>query len=140
MDGLSGAASVIAVVDLSAKIASLCFQYYKDVKNAGDDINRLSQEVTNLNTISTDLVKLLNGPNGTRLKSSQNLSSAVEDSLRELQKIMQKLDPGAGRKLMSRVGIRALKWPFSSKDMEKTVQDLARCNNSISLALQIDQT
>jgi hypothetical protein len=121
MEGLSGAASVIAVVDLSAKIASLCFQYYKDVKNAKDNINRLLQEVANLNTISTDLAKLLDGPNGTRLKSSQNLSSTVEDSLRELQKIMQKLDPGVGYKAISRIGICALKWPLSSKDMEKTV-------------------
>jgi hypothetical protein len=140
MDGLSGAASVIAVVDLSVKIASLYSQYYKDVKNAKDDINRLLQEVANLTTISTDLAKLLDGPNGTRLKSSQKLSSAVEDSLKKLQKIMKKLDPGVGCKAMSRFGIRALKWPLSSKDIEETVKDLARCTDSISFALQIDQT
>jgi hypothetical protein len=34
MEGLSGAASVIAVVDLSAKVASLCFQYLVAVKDA----------------------------------------------------------------------------------------------------------
>ncbi|KAI0002794.1 hypothetical protein F4779DRAFT_622095 [Xylariaceae sp. FL0662B] len=37
-DGLSVAASVIAVVDVSTKVASLYSQYYKDVKNAENDI------------------------------------------------------------------------------------------------------
>ena len=41
MDGISGAASIIAVVDISAKIASLCFQYSVAVKNAKEDIKRL---------------------------------------------------------------------------------------------------
>jgi hypothetical protein len=41
MDGLSGAASVIAVIDMSAKIVSLCFQYSMAVKDAKDDIERV---------------------------------------------------------------------------------------------------
>lgn len=140
MEVLGGAASVIAVIELSAKIASLCLQYYKDVKNSKDDIGRLLQEVTNLNRISTDVAKLLEGPDGPRLQSSQKLRSAVKDTLWGLQKIREKLDPGTTRKAMSRVGVRALKWPFSSKDMEKAVHDLSRCTQSVSLALQIDQT
>jgi hypothetical protein len=38
MDGVSAAASAIAVVDVSAKVASLLFQYSKEVKNAKEDI------------------------------------------------------------------------------------------------------
>ncbi|KAI2475126.1 hypothetical protein Ptr902_13251 [Pyrenophora tritici-repentis] len=38
MDGLSGAASVIAVVDISVKISSLCYQYSVAVKDAKNDI------------------------------------------------------------------------------------------------------
>ena len=38
MDGLIETASVIAVIDISAKVASLCFQYSVAVKNAKEDI------------------------------------------------------------------------------------------------------
>jgi hypothetical protein len=41
---------------------------------------------------------------------------------------------------MSRFGMRALKWPFESKDVQGTIQDLERCRGNISLALNIDQT
>ena len=129
------AASVFAVVDLSVKIASFCFQYCKDVKYAKHDIDRLIREVNNLKDTSAHVTEFLDGPNGTRLKSSQKLRGAVKDSLRELRKIIQKLDPRVGRKAMSRVGIRA---KFSSKDVEKTIQDLARCTQSMSMALHID--
>ncbi|KAH7176198.1 hypothetical protein EDB81DRAFT_850169, partial [Dactylonectria macrodidyma] len=40
---------------------------------------------------------------------------------------------------MRRFGVRALKWPFDSKSMERTIQDLSRCRENISLALDIDQ-
>ena len=40
MDGLSGAVSVIAVINISAKIASLCYQYSVAVEDAKDDIEK----------------------------------------------------------------------------------------------------
>ena len=45
MDGLSGAASIIAVVDISTKVASPCFQYSLAVKDAKNDITRLQRKV-----------------------------------------------------------------------------------------------
>ena len=48
MDGISGAASIIAVVDISAKIASLCFQYSVAVENAKEDIKRLQGVVNDI--------------------------------------------------------------------------------------------
>ena len=41
MDDLSAAASVIAVIDISTKVASLCYQYSVAVKDAKEDIERL---------------------------------------------------------------------------------------------------
>lgn len=140
MEAVGVAASITALIDLSAKIASVCLQYSKDVKNAKDDILRLLQEVNSLRSTSDDVKRLLDGPKGTRLKSSQKLSSAVNNSQCKLEKIRQELEPRGTRKAMSRVGIRALKWPFSSKDVEKSVQELTRCTQSMTLALQIDQT
>ncbi len=41
MDPIAPAASAIAVIDLTAKVASLCFQYSKAAKSARSDIERL---------------------------------------------------------------------------------------------------
>ncbi|KAK4220852.1 hypothetical protein QBC38DRAFT_550409, partial [Podospora fimiseda] len=47
---------------------------------------------------------------------------------------------GKGQKLMRRIGFRALKWPFESKDMDKIIANLKRGQDSFTAALQIDQT
>jgi hypothetical protein len=66
------------------------------------------------------------------------------DSLKEyhqqLQGLKDKLEPSRGRRAMQRVGVRALKWPFTSKQVEKMVINLEQYEHTFSLALQIDQT
>jgi hypothetical protein len=41
---------------------------------------------------------------------------------------------------MSRVGFRALKWPFTSKQVDKIVSTLEGYQQTFMLALQVDQT
>jgi hypothetical protein len=139
MEGLSTAASVIAVVDMSAKVASLLFQYSKEVKNAKEDIAQVQLKVLGLKSASESVQQLLSGPNKEKLEASQKLLAALHDSLSQLRKLEQELDPGKTRKVMRRVGLRALRWPFDSKGIEKTVQDLGACIQAISLGLQVDQ-
>jgi hypothetical protein len=59
MDGLSGAARVIAVIDISAKIASLCYQYSVAVKDAKDDIERVRRKVSDITYILEKIKQLL---------------------------------------------------------------------------------
>ena len=56
------AASALAVIELSAKVATLCLQYSNDVKGARDDIARLQKEITNLQALSESVKGLLDGP------------------------------------------------------------------------------
>ncbi|KAG6978863.1 hypothetical protein FOFC_18194 [Fusarium oxysporum] len=137
---LGVASSVIAVVDLSAKVFSLCLQYSREVKNAKDDIDRLHKEVAAFQDTTEKLKALLEEPRGRELKASQQLLSAIEDGHSMLGRLEHQLRPSTGRKAMRRFGVRALKWPFESKDVEGTIQNLERCRGSISLALNIDQT
>ncbi|PNP78057.1 hypothetical protein FNYG_08603 [Fusarium nygamai] len=139
-EALGVASSVIAVVDLSAKVFSLCLQYSGEVKNAKDDIERLRKEVTAFQDTTEKLKALLEGPRGRELETSQQLISAIEDGHSTLGKLEHQLRPSTGRKAMSRFGMRALKWPFESKNVEGTIQNLERCRGSIYLALSIDQT
>ena len=140
MDGLSGAASVIAVIDISAKIASLCFQYSTEVKNAKKDIECIQQKVTDIKDVLEGVKQLLDGPNRLQLPATHKLWNSLQKCLLELQELEIKLDPGKARKTISRLGIRALKWPFTSKKAEKIITTLEGYEQTFGLALQVDQT
>jgi hypothetical protein len=140
MDGLSGAASVIAVIDISGKITSLCFQYSIAVKDAKKDIERLQTKIRDITSLVETIKQLSEGPDKARLSTIHGLSDSLERCLQELKELKEQLDPGKGRKAMSRFGVRALKWPFTSKQVEKIVSGLERYESNFVLALQIDQT
>jgi predicted translin family RNA/ssDNA-binding protein len=59
MDGLSGAASVVAVIDISAKIVSLCSRYSMAVKVAKDDIERVQRKLSDITHILEQIKQLL---------------------------------------------------------------------------------
>jgi len=143
MAELGSAASVIAVIDLTAKVALLCFQYSKAVKNSKSDIERLLGELKGLITTLEGARHLLEGPNGTRLQTSQGLRDGLRGCSAQLSKLRtkleEKLNAGAARKAMRNFGIRALKWPFESKDIDGIVGTLERYRDTLSAALTVDQ-
>jgi uncharacterized coiled-coil DUF342 family protein len=140
MDGLSGAASVIAVIDISAKIVSLCFRYSIAVKEAKDDIERVQRKLSDITHILEQIKQLLDSQDETRLPTTQGLFSSLAQCLAELEGLQVELEPGKTRKTMSRIGFRTLKWPFTSKQVDKIVSNLEGYEQTFSLALQIDQT
>lgn len=140
MDGLSGAASVIAVIDISAKIVSLCFQYSTAVKDAKDDIERVQRKVRDITHVLEKIKQLLDSQSKARLSTTQALFSSLEQCQRELKSLEAKLDPGRTRKTISRFGLRALKWPFTNKQIDRIISNLEEYEQAFSLALQVDQT
>jgi hypothetical protein len=140
MDGLSGVASVIAVIDISAVIASLCFQYYNAVKDAKGDIKRVEGKVGDITHILKMIEELLDTQDKTRLSTTRGLFDSLSQCFQELRELEAKLEPGKTRKTMSRIGVRALKWPFTSKQVDKIVSVLEGYEQRFSLALQVDQT
>ncbi|KAF2196171.1 vegetative incompatibility protein HET-E-1, partial [Delitschia confertaspora ATCC 74209] len=140
MDGLSGAASVIAVLDISAKIASLCFNYSTAVKHAKSDIERFQRKVGDIMHVLNRIKELVDGPDKARLSSTHHLFASLKQYHQELEDLKAKLEPRTARKTMSRFGWRALKWPFTSTQVENIVFRLEEYKQTFTLALQIDQT
>lgn len=79
MDGLSCAASVIAMIDLSAKITSHCFQYSAALKNAKKDIERLQKKVSDIKNVRGEVKQLLDRRDKTLLPATYKLSASLED-------------------------------------------------------------
>jgi hypothetical protein len=138
-EALGLAASVIAVIDLSAKVASRCSEYYANVKNARDDIERLQREAQGLEATLGRVHSLCDGPNGVKLQDPQSLCEGVKDCQKQLAQLEKKLQPRATEKLMSRYGKRALKWPLKSKEVDGIMKTLGKCRDNISFSLQVDQ-
>ncbi|KAH7231005.1 hypothetical protein BKA59DRAFT_428598, partial [Fusarium tricinctum] len=136
-DALGIASSVIAVVDLSAKVINWCVRYAQDVSHAKEDKKRLAEEVTCLNLASVNARNLLDGPHGSRLKASHALYLAIVNSQSQLKRIERQLTERNGQ---GKVSFEALKWPFKSKDVQSAIQDLDRCTKAICSALEVDQT
>jgi hypothetical protein len=140
MDGLSAAGSIIAVIDISAKVASLCFQYSRAVKDAKKDITRLQSKVGDVKGVLEKIQQILNGSDKSRLPTTDALSVPLKQCLDDLQEISADLEPGKARKTMKQLGFRALKWPFTSEGVEKMIARLEKYEQTFSLALQVDQT
>ncbi|KAF7908239.1 uncharacterized protein EAF01_003994 [Botrytis porri] len=138
-EALGIVSSVIAVIDLSVKVASRCSEYYTNVKNAQDDIKRLQSEAQELKAILEKVHSTCDGSNGVRLQDPQSLCKGVEDCQKQLVQLEGKLEPRGANKLMNRYGIRALKWPFKSKEVDSLIKKLENCKANISFSLQVDQ-
>jgi hypothetical protein len=138
-EALGLAASVIAVIDLSAKVASRCSEYYANVKNAPDDIERLQREAVGIKATLERVQSLCDGPNGVMLQESQSLRKGVKDCQKQLAQLETKLEPRTTNKLMSRYGMRALRWPLKSKEVDGITKKLGNCKDNISFSLQVDQ-
>ena len=138
MDGLSAAASVFAVIEISAKLVALCRVYFCEVKEARKDIQRFCNEVTTLENILINLRDLVDTPDGTKLPI---LDASLEQCQSTLEELVRKLEKAAGKdKNMNQIGWRALKWPFNSNDVQKAIEIIERHKNMFNLALTADQT
>src|SRR5687767_10266649 len=91
---LGTAASVIAVIEISAKIAGACLQYHKDVKRARDDIQRFVARINELKETCEAASRLLQGPDGSRLEASKKLLESIRTTHLQLSALYDKLETG----------------------------------------------
>lgn len=136
MDGLSAAGSVIAVIQISDRVVSLCSQYLKAVRKAKRDIKRLQGELGRLKTVLEGAQQILEGPNGARLQTSHRLHDGLDGCSLQLSELEEKLNLGKMGKMMSH--LRALKWPFEKEEVDDNIQILKGYRDALSAALDID--
>jgi hypothetical protein len=141
MDGLSAAASIIAVIQISSEIFDLCRTYYLNVKEARQDIDRLRNEVASLQDVLVHVVDLTNDPNASS-SPTLHLINRDDGPLKQCQLLLEelatKLDPGDSTNKVT-LALRALKWPFKSKEIDKTLIAIGRYKASVVLSLTTDQ-
>jgi ankyrin repeat domain-containing protein 50 len=143
MDGLSVAASVIAVIQISSQILDLCRTYYINVKDARRNIERVRTEITSLQDVLTNVIDLTGDPNSSSLRTLNILNQEdglIQQCQLELADLAAKLEPREDKSRMRQFGLRALKWPLTTQEVDKLLVTIGRHKASLTLALTTDQT
>ena len=150
MDGLSNAASIIAVIQLAGSVYKLCQGYILSVKDARRDIELLCREIVALH----DVLKAIDGHSQRTDTSKPSILRQIQkscgeplkmchDELKSIQDTLETYLPTADAnslKPMSRVGMRALKWPFTQKDLKVKIDTLGKGKDTLNLALTAETT
>jgi hypothetical protein len=129
---MAEAALALTVIDLLIKITGHCVEYSTAVSNAKQDIERLHCQVKSLNRAVTSVHQLLDGQYGATLITSRNIVDSIDGCTSQLLEVE--------RRLARHAGLRALRWPFDKKEIEKILGNLGRHEQTIALAMQVDQT
>lgn len=125
-------------IEISAKVLSLSWKYYADVKDAREDIKRLQNEVETFQETFQRLQELANSANSSGISMRSQLAKAIKEAETEVADLLNRLDQGKGKRAMHRMGLRSLAWPLKQEDLEKCVSNLEKYRSEVSLYLQID--
>jgi ankyrin repeat domain-containing protein 50 len=133
MDGLSGVASVIAVLQLTQAVVSALSEYYQSARGAHEEIKSLATTLASLEALLKRYEEKI---------GNVTSNSAILDSLRsELSKLQEKLEllEGAGE---SKHGLKSLKvslkWPFKKDDVAEKTKKIENLKTALVVELGID--
>ncbi|KAK6503823.1 hypothetical protein TWF481_008829 [Arthrobotrys musiformis] len=138
MEAVGAAASIIAIVELAGKLTKLLNGYISDVKHADSDQIALRDRILAIDKLVKEVDQLIAGPYKDKLESSVELKDTLLKSKNLLKELLEKLEPKGARGRFRKYTGR-LKWPFEKTEIEKTIANLKRFEETIQSALNLDQ-
>ncbi|EFR02841.1 ankyrin repeat domain-containing protein 29 [Nannizzia gypsea CBS 118893] len=156
---MEAAASVVGLIQVTTHVLHLTVKFYFEVRDARKEIKWLEGEVSDLQgTLRKilDLVEDTSDPKAIERLPAFALLLGEDGALArcqaELLELAGKLEKAGGlgsgkhevaqqkKNPMRQFGVRALKWPFTGKEIKSSIAVLERCKASFNLALSADQT
>lgn len=132
--------TIIAVATTATTILSFLSKYVQDVKNAQEDVERLVKQIEDIHSLLLRIEKIAKSPDSAKLPALEKSFTAIEKTFSDIQELVEKLKPKTSQRLMSKVGLRALKWPFTKEQMANYIARLESEKASLTLAFQTDST
>ena len=154
-EGLALAASVIAVLQITNTVISVCYDYSATAKGASSQLVRIRSELESLRNVlqqleplakQAELVSPTEPATETKLPAFAQLcgpEGLLHYCLTEVKELEHRLKTpswcdGFGPK--RRALVQVLQWPMKEADTEKKLKQIARLKDSLILALNADQT
>ncbi len=153
MDPISITGTIIAVLQLTATIISITYDYRQGVSSASREVLQLSSSLNSLKDVLEALLSLIESSSsksesgfelkeersgGTRLATVELLAKeggTLESCFEELEKLKRKLEPERGWRSVR----KSLVWPLKEKEVLRVLQGLERGKSMMLLALSADQ-
>lgn len=134
--GLVG--TLIAIVQISSKVVSICYEYRRSVKSAPREISQILEEVTSLRNIVEKLANI--AETDEEPTSLPSLRAMTEDNgplstcLSEIESLKTQLKPEKGWKAKG----KALLWPLKQVEVNEHLQIIGRVKGTLQLAMSAD--
>jgi ankyrin repeat domain-containing protein 50 len=140
MDGLSAAASITAVIQITVSIASVLKDYYEAVKDARRDIHRLYQSVNSLYLTITAVEALKIDFDNSKVFSGMLMADTdgIQMVWAEIRRLESKLGTAPSENNRTAGWLRSLKWPFQKKDVEKSIAAIELGKTTLILQFGIE--
>ena len=151
-EGLAIAASVIAVLQITNSVISICYDYSAAATGSSWELPRLLSELESLRSVLQRLEPLAKEADFSLAVPNAKIPALAELCkpngplplcCREIERLEAALKtPGwsAGFGPKRKAIVQALRWPLKSKDAEKSLKQISRFREILSLALAADQT
>ena len=136
--GLVG--TLIAIVQISSKVVSICYEYRRSVKSAPREISQILEEVTSLRNIVERLANIAETDEGA--SSLPSLRATTDDNgplaicLSEIESLKIQLKPEKGWKAKG----KALLWPLKQVEVNEHLQVIGRVKGTLQLAMSADNS
>ncbi|KAI1775498.1 ankyrin repeat-containing domain protein [Hypoxylon cercidicola] len=137
-DPLSIAASLVAVVQISGGIISLCYDYRQCVQGAKKDIATLQREVQSLRNVIEQILKLLDTededylPLLRKMNASNNSFHEYEEDFRRLEDRLR--SPVSKWRQLG----QQLLWPLRERELTKDIETIHRMKGILEFGLVTD--
>lgn len=140
MDPLSITASLIAIIQLTSKVTSTCWDLRSSFKSAKEDIARIISDTDLLRAVLEALVHLSESDDQGNLQTVRRLAGP-DGLLRECQNEVSLLKNSLGRisKSSNKYGLRGLSWHLKEKGVTRHLDRLIAIKSTLQLALSTDQ-
>lgn len=142
MDGLSGAASVIAVLQISESVISACYQYIKTARGARKDILQVIKMVNDLKGTLDGIQYLLNDDSDNEdpclplLKSLDSTFATCREAFEDIAKQLGiAINAPSTERPIEITFLKKVIWPWKEKEVTKILESLERFKTIFSLAL-----
>jgi hypothetical protein len=152
MDPLSVTASIIAVILATSAVVSICYDYSSAVEGSSWELLKVIDEVRGLRNVLESLEQLARKAGSTKVEAESRLPSLrllsepgtglLAKCLTELADLDKKLRPpgwsgpaGSRRRAL----VQASGWPLKKGAVEKSLVNIGRLKETISLAITADE-
>ncbi|KAH8817231.1 hypothetical protein F5884DRAFT_778825 [Xylogone sp. PMI_703] len=142
MDPLSVTGTLIAVLQITGAVISICYDYRQGAKNASREVIQISDELNSLKDVLDALLRMVEkdeSSDATTLATFELLTKPngpLAACQTELEILKAKLEPEKGWRAVR----QSLAWPLKEGEMRKTLSSLERMKSTMLLALSADQT